>query len=281
MSTNHGSAGFSPFPDKPWVWIAIPLGVVGGLGILAVLIHTRRRRRIKARLLISSDPNARQALERDLQEAWVRGATAVSADGSSSRTPPYRSLLRSPPNPLAPSSTTSPLPPPRSRWVRPSATRWAWAHNVLQARPEEGLNELGEAPPPYDGRKRDGGAQSFKLDNTGEPNVIEMNSLGTRQLEGEAYATASEGSLPSTTAEIPRRGSVSAGVLGDSTIGQRRRECGLTQSPPGYIELLDGDGGGSGSGNAPNRQRRFGTELPPPSPAILAPDSGLRPRELD
>lgn len=119
MATTHGSAA-GDLTSKPWAYIAIPVGIVIFLGLTAVVLHTRRQKLIHKRRLhyVGSNPHARRALERDLQEAWMRGA------------PQERRGLR--------------------RWSRRG--RWAWASNLLSVRGEEGLNEFGEAPPPYVGK---------------------------------------------------------------------------------------------------------------------------------
>lgn len=132
MATTYGSAG----PDllgRPLAYVAIPLAVVVGLGIVAWMLNAQRRRRLmKARLhYVGSSPGARRALERDLQEAWMRGAPHDERQQQQRRA--------------------------MGRWSRNSANaggRWAWARELLTARSEEGLNEFGEAPPPYDGRRR-------------------------------------------------------------------------------------------------------------------------------
>lgn len=142
------SSTYPPLADKPWALIAIPLALVAALGIVALLLHSRHRKRHKSRLAVSSDPRVRQALERDLQEAWVRGATGGRTDQPpTSPNRPSRSSQQS-------ASGNQRGGGAGTRWVRPGTTRWAWARDMMQARAEEGLNELGEAPPPYDGRKK-------------------------------------------------------------------------------------------------------------------------------
>jgi hypothetical protein len=131
--------------SKPWAYVAIPLAIVVTLGVTATFLHTQRRKRLmKARLhYVGSNPGARRALERDLQEAWMRGAPQHEHQRQ------RRRGVR--------------------RWSRNAngGGRWAWAREFLGARSEEGLNEFGEAPPPYDGPRSDG-----KIEEEG--GVVEM-----------------------------------------------------------------------------------------------------------
>lgn len=208
MATTHGSASYPLLSSKPWAIIAIPLGVVAGLGALAVIFHTRRRRRLKSRLLVSSDPRARQALERDLQEAWVRGASSHGNSQQQQRT--------------------------TTRWVRP-ASRWAWAHNVLQSRAEEGLNELGEAPPPYDARKRDGDGPGPAPGPPKPPDGVELRDM----LSGAGRRTEEDGGEEQEEDHHRRAGaSGRAGADADASP--------LLPPPPGYLERVRGgrDAGG-------------------------------------
>ncbi|KAH8902749.1 hypothetical protein BR93DRAFT_233416 [Coniochaeta sp. PMI_546] len=161
MATTNGSAA----PDlhsRPWAYIAIPLAIVAGLGLIAVLLHTQRRKRLlKARLqYVGSNPGARRALERDLQEAWMRGAPQEDRRQQRRAT---------------------------RRWSRNAngGGRWAWARELLTARSEEGLNEFGEAPPPYDGRRR-----SSKIQEEGDVVELERRCSGS----GSGSATAAGGS---------------------------------------------------------------------------------------
>ncbi|KAK1771209.1 hypothetical protein QBC33DRAFT_555699 [Phialemonium atrogriseum] len=211
MATTHGSASYPLLSSKPWAIIAIPLGVVAGLAALAVIFHTRRRRRLKSRLLVSSDPRARQALERDLQEAWVRGA---SSHGNSQQQQQQQQQQQR--------ATT--------RWVRP-ASRWAWAHNVLQSRAEEGLNELGEAPPPYDARKRDGaGAGPSSPGPPKPPDGVELRDM----LSDAGRRTEEDGG---EVQEDHHRPGASGRAAADADASP------LLPPPPGYVERVPGGRG--------------------------------------
>ncbi|KAB5515235.1 hypothetical protein GE09DRAFT_1160594 [Coniochaeta sp. 2T2.1] len=154
MATTYGSAA-PDMSSHPWAYVAIPLAVVVGLGLMAVALHTHRRKRLqKARLqYVGSNPAARRALERDIQEAWARGAPQEE-------TRQQRRAMR--------------------MWRRDAngGGRWAWARDMLTARSEEGLNEFGEAPPPYDGRKgsKVGEGDAVELE---ERNVGSSSGLGT------------------------------------------------------------------------------------------------------
>ncbi|KAK0613424.1 hypothetical protein B0T14DRAFT_278920 [Immersiella caudata] len=125
--------------SSPWVWVLIPVGIVVAIGALAVCLHSKRRNRLASYLhstAPSPPPNAqppggrsRAINERELEEAWVRGA---------------------------PPTSQHTIPAPGGRWANTgTGSRWYWAGSEQRrARPEEGLNELGEAPPPYEKAKK-------------------------------------------------------------------------------------------------------------------------------
>ncbi|KAK0616107.1 hypothetical protein B0T17DRAFT_510648 [Bombardia bombarda] len=170
MATAFGSSATPPLfsSDHPWVWVLIPVGIVVALGGVAVCLHSRRRRPQRSRHanrattaaipgsgvtdeggggrgILSSrlDPSRTRALERDLEEAWVRGATTTTT-GSRGNTAAYLYHARSQQANMAMAGSSAAG--SQGRWARP-ANRWQWAG---VSRPEEGLNELGEAPPPYE-----------------------------------------------------------------------------------------------------------------------------------
>lgn len=161
MATTDGSAA-SDLSSRPWAYVAIPLAIVVGLGLIAVLLHSQRRKRLlKARLrYVGSNPGARRALERDLQEAWMRGAPQEEQRQQ-------RRLMR--------------------RWSQNAngSGRWAWARELLSARAEEGLNEFGEPPPPYDGRRR-----GSKIQEEGE--AIELDTRPSGSGSGSRVDDGSE-----------------------------------------------------------------------------------------
>jgi hypothetical protein len=161
MATTNGTAA-SGLNSRPWAYVAIPLAIVVGIGLIAVLLHTQRRKRLmKVRLhYVGSNPGARRALERDLQEAWMRGAPQEER-----RQQRYA----------------------MARWSRGAngGGRWAWARELLTARSEEGLNEFGEAPPPYDGRKR-----ASKIQEEGH--VVELEAGPSGSGSGPGVAGVSE-----------------------------------------------------------------------------------------
>ncbi|KAM7185404.1 hypothetical protein V8F20_011823 [Naviculisporaceae sp. PSN 640] len=146
MATQFGGSVNTPLfsSDKPWIWAMIPVGFVIVVGALALCLHSRRRvKHFEAGLAATSpgggtrlDPAGTRALERDLEEAWVRGATPTRRPPPGARYPYHgRSGSGGAPSAAA------------GRWTRPTS-RWNWAGAV--SRQEEGLNELGEAPPPYE-----------------------------------------------------------------------------------------------------------------------------------
>ncbi|KAK3360168.1 hypothetical protein B0T25DRAFT_122648 [Lasiosphaeria hispida] len=131
--------------NKPWVWVLIPVGIVVVIAGLAVCLHARRRRQRKRGAASLPPPNnphnppgsrTRAFNEHDLEEAWVRGAPAPGTGATAA----------------APSG---------GRWARTAAGSRPWyfgsgsgsgarGTRSRAVRPEEGLNELGEAPPPYE-----------------------------------------------------------------------------------------------------------------------------------
>ncbi|KAK0643064.1 hypothetical protein B0T16DRAFT_391657 [Cercophora newfieldiana] len=143
-SFGPGGSGSGPFSSdsSPWVWVLIPVGIVVAIGALAVCLHSKRRQRLASYLHTtapSPPPTAqppgtrsRAINERELEEAWVRGAP--------------------------PTTQNAAIPAPGGRWVNNTngtGSRWYWAGSEpRRARPEEGLNELGEAPPPYEKAKK-------------------------------------------------------------------------------------------------------------------------------
>jgi len=166
--------GPGPFSSdsSPWVWVLIPVGIVIAIGALAVCLHSKRRQRLASYLhstAPSPPPNAqppesrsRAINERDLEEAWVRGA------------PPTQNVA---------------IPAPGGRWANSNGTnsRWYWAGSEPRrglSRPEEGLNELGEAPPPY---------EKSKKPHSPPPNLNNLNPNG----EGPAPKSGPTSSAPS------------------------------------------------------------------------------------
>ena len=157
MSTGFGPPGDSPFmtTTHPWVWVLIPVGIVVAVGALAVCLHSRRRRQSSSLLPRHSSNNMDDTPStppapgdggggrrntrshafnaRELEEAWVRGAPQQPRSSSG--------------------ASVVLVPVPGGRLHRPptngaAASRWYWASGMV--RPEEGLNEFGEAPPPYE-----------------------------------------------------------------------------------------------------------------------------------
>ncbi|KAK4449160.1 hypothetical protein QBC34DRAFT_463818 [Podospora aff. communis PSN243] len=141
MESEFGPNGVPAFSadSSPWVWVLIPVGIVVAIGALAVCLHSKRRNRL-ASYLHSTAPSppsgaqpprsrSRAINERELEDAWVRGA---------------------------PPTAQRTVPAPGGRWANNgTGTRWYWAGSEQRrAQTEEGLNELGEAPPPYEKAKK-------------------------------------------------------------------------------------------------------------------------------
>lgn len=153
MATTSGSAAVD-LTSKPWAYVAIPLSIVVGLALITVLLHSRRRHRLAKLGPVRTNPHTRRAAERDLQEAWQRGAPGQ---------PRRRGFVM-------------------RRWSHRSG-RWAWVHPFLAIRGEEGLNEYGEAPPPYDGLRREG-SHKVEEESIGEDVEMQVRPSGSRTGEG-------------------------------------------------------------------------------------------------
>jgi len=106
-----------------------------------------------------ADSHVREALERDLEARIVQG---------------YRN----------PPAGDARAPAGGGRRAR-TANRWVWANNRAPGGREEGLNELGEAPPPYEGRT--GSAHK-------DEDAVEMENLGpARRREDDATGGGVDG----------------------------------------------------------------------------------------
>ncbi len=117
------------FSGQPWAPVLIPLAVVVGVGVLVLCLALVRRKHQHDHAL-HLDQQGRQALERDLEDRITRG---YRVPGGGAVGDSWANLTTNAPG----------------RRVR-TANRWAWANNLALGRREEGLNELGEAPPPYE-----------------------------------------------------------------------------------------------------------------------------------
>ncbi|KAK4195976.1 hypothetical protein QBC40DRAFT_210401 [Triangularia verruculosa] len=118
--------------DHPWAWVLIPVLLLSSLGLLAACLHNSRRRRFARKQLQQSltSPNQQQQ------------QPTLSRHSPHTTNPLSRYAVRD-------LSTQRDL---ESGFFSPGqeASRWAWPRHPP---PEEGLNELGEAPPPYDSPK--------------------------------------------------------------------------------------------------------------------------------
>lgn len=114
---NNSPSGSSNKPP-PWVWVLVALASALTLGVLlyggCILIRRRRAKR------------------HQLGDGPADGDVATRGGGLSSPRRPWDRRRR------------------RSR-SQPGASRWPWVHSSHRASTQssEGLNELGEAPPPY------------------------------------------------------------------------------------------------------------------------------------
>ena len=257
-STFGGSLGAPLFSsDKPWVWAMIPVGFVIVVGAVALCLHSQRRRKHFEAGLASSSPNGgtrldpagTRALERDLEEAWVRGATPT-------RRPPARHHRS---GSGAPSAAAG-------RWTRPTS-RWQWAGGV--ARQEEGLNELGEAPPPYE---KQGDRESPRKSSSVDGNVSRRNTDDDDSVELQNFTSPPP---PAPALTISRATSSPISVYGNE-MGENTRIRGNLSAfgqppPPAY----ESDGTRSPTPtSAIGSEQRGGLSPRPPSPPIGGYDDG-------
>ncbi|KAK4159110.1 hypothetical protein QBC43DRAFT_294320 [Cladorrhinum sp. PSN259] len=124
--------GNSVTSDHPWAWVLIPVAVLISLGAVAACLHTSRRRRRTAQLAHES------SLSHHIRNGHPSSPHLSPRSRGNRRGNPNRSnsMGRDLEAAYALSDTTR-------------STRW-WS-SLPPGRPtEEGLNELGEAPPPYE-----------------------------------------------------------------------------------------------------------------------------------
>ena len=155
-STSNDNA---PLPDNHSnVYFLVPLTAVVVLGLLAFWIQRRRTLRKNAaaaggRRRSHMDATGRRILERDLENAWVQGATRrstiITTGGPGGAVVAVYSGPRQGHNNI---NNHGGGPAGASGRRTRTNNRWAWIQNARL--PEEGLNELGEAPPPYDRRRK-------------------------------------------------------------------------------------------------------------------------------
>ncbi|KAK1776908.1 hypothetical protein QBC45DRAFT_204005 [Copromyces sp. CBS 386.78] len=277
MSSGSGFGGFPPGitdddddNNHPWVWVMIPVGLVIVLGALALCLHVRRRKqfleksksprvptpagRPPAHHTSTSHSRDRQThfgvrevdgpslalIERDLQESWVRGAPTQRYNNTGSRSGTGGVALGS---------------------SRPTAMRrWDWAGLF---RPEEGLNELGEAPPPYEKQPvmKEGG--DFDLEAGG--NSYHDYGIGTPA--GPAGSTVGEGTSSAAHAGVEMRnmaswiyhvGTFSQQSLSSAPLGS---QASLQPPPPVHYYQHNGSGVHSQSHLSQSGYSSAGTSL--------------------
>lgn len=161
------------FSRKTWVGIVVPLCVVAGIVLIALIFFYRRRRQRQRRNGVSLNQQGRLALERDILEDGYGGVyseTSRSGVAQTSRAGPNnqsvylgRYFRGSNGVGIALGDRGMDASPRRASGGRGqprTANRWAWAHTTdltttsREMHRMEGLNELGEAPPPYEAPKK-------------------------------------------------------------------------------------------------------------------------------
>lgn len=253
--------GFGGFPgditdgdddnNHPWVWVMIPIGIVIVLGALALCLHIRRRKQFlethKSRVVstparrpsahYASETQSRDGetrfgvrevdgpslamIERDLQESWVRGAPTQRSSNTGSRSGAGGVAWGS---------------------SRPTAMRrWDWAGLF---RPEEGLNELGEAPPPYE--KQPVTKEGSDVDLEAGRNSYHGHGSGTPA--GPAGSSVGEGTSSAAHAGVEMRNMASwnyhAGTFSQQSLPSAPlgSEASLQPPPPAHCYQNNGSG---------------------------------------
>lgn len=248
----------------------IPVGFVIVIGALALCLHSRRRvKHFEAGLAATSpsgatrlDPAGTRALERDLEEAWVRGAQPTRRPPAGAR---YHYHGRS--GSGAPSAAAG-------RWTRPTS-RWQWAGGVSR---QEGLNELGEAPPPYEKQQprgnAEGGRKSSSIDGNVAPISQSTTTANVRNDSVELQSLSPPPPPPAVTVSTanPATQPISSGGENETGESARTRETPSSAvdqiPPPAY------DNAGAQSSTPIITTRRGEGEPPPPPPFIGGYDDG-------
>ena len=221
----------------------IPVGVVLAIGGLAICLHIQRRKRRTASYLLQP-PNSttrggtgragtRGVLERDLEAAWVRGAT------------------RQPGRQMSESGSSTPQRP---------VNRWQWTAAAGTSRAEEGLNEFGEPPPPYEKQVASGGEQVRKSESDPSDSDGAAGSAGTTTARAAARAG----------------GDAEAGVEMHSLARVLTTASSVLPSPPPEAVLADSDDGGFSRGStvATSITSQYPSRAASPHPVAVQHDAG-------
>ncbi|KIH88093.1 hypothetical protein SPBR_07653 [Sporothrix brasiliensis 5110] len=210
------------FSQKTWIGVAVPLCVVAGIIFSSVFFLARRQRARRRRNGLSLNQQGRLALERDiLEEGYGTGPhgtneTSERRDIRASQTGPgsntqsiYLGRYFRTNNSTAANGrgiSAAPRRPGDGRRRPRTANRWAWAHTTglanttRDAHRMEGLNELGEAPPPYEAPKK-----------------ATMTGSGEDGQHDERASVAEGVSVPAPAHVRPRSGSGSGTGTGSGT----------------------------------------------------------------
>lgn len=202
MATTYGSAAVD-LTSRPYAYIAIPLCVTLALLLFAIVIHSKRRKRLAKLNSVRTNQQAQQAHERDIEEAWQRGALGQ----------PRRRVLA------------------MRRWSSRNGGRWVWAPTLSATRGEEGLNEYGEAPPPYEGRREEG---KIAEDSIGEDVEMQIRPSGSRTGEGSTSAVAEDGGSSQAHTQGQQEGQVAPPAYGEPPVRD------TTSSPSNNERLGEG-----------------------------------------
>lgn len=229
--------------DKPYVWVFIPLAVFLTVGIAVTCCQFRRRQRKVRALELHRDGS--RALEQDLE------ALGGDAGGAAPTTGP---AVRS------------------SRWQRLAAQT---ERERRLARAEDGLNELGEAPPPYD-PKAGGRNGVVVLAGPGVPGAADTE---LRELPPALLRTPTSGSAGSdrTAAVAPTRtgttatAAASPALLAASVSANDRLSTATSATTATAVSTGEVDSDGESTATTAASRRELHSQLQAPTDGPLLP----------
>ncbi|KAK3988329.1 hypothetical protein QBC44DRAFT_398310 [Cladorrhinum sp. PSN332] len=207
------SGGNSITTDRPWPWVLIPVAVLISLGAVAACLHTSRRRRRAAQL----------AHESSLSNRVLNGHPS-SPHLSPRRLNRGRDRDRDLEAAYALSTTRS------TRW-------WSLPPPARPPQPEEGLNELGEAPPPYE-KARDSNAVVPPKKRGHRGVVEEMQELppDNNQI---AELDAGESSRPNRAVAVPIDGTVTPEEMDATPTTKTKTEAEDSESDEEDVDAVE------------------------------------------
>ncbi|KAK0728435.1 hypothetical protein B0T26DRAFT_748657 [Lasiosphaeria miniovina] len=258
MSSEFGPIGPPIFSsDRPWLWVLIPVGVVVTLAGLAVWLHTRRRRRLH-RL---QQQRHEDGLPYNLRD--TRHPTTTRSHGGTGMATTREFPIPSPPSPPLMAAWAPPSQPATAATGGSSRTRAARFGGGFSARQQEGLNEFGEAPPPYEKRLSAGKGDKAAAAAAAIPPRSDSGADADVDTDAvEMQSSTASPSLDATTTAMTTPDSASSVVFHE--LPGSSPSPPPPPPPPAYPEPPTAAGSsGSGGGGAD------ATVVRPPSPALL------------